>query len=431
MIAPHAERDAGGTGASVRAIRDAVRAMGEGPVTEDAVREHLFPLFLRVLARNARSGEVYLANHSLGRPMDAVAEDIAEALGLWYRDLGDAWGPWMAEIDAFRARVAGVIGCGRPDAVVPKTSAGQGVRAVLNALPMRCPRVVATRAEFDSIDAILKVYAHKGRASVRWIGTDETGLVREPGVLAAIDAGADLVVISAVCFATGQVVEGLGDIVKRAHERGALVVVDAYHAAGAVPIDFDALGCDFMIGGSYKYTRGGPGACWVAVHPRHLRDAGEPAKDGVFTLDTGWFAKEDPFAYARGETPRLAAGGDAWLESTPPVLTFYQARSGLELTLAIGVERLRAYNLAQQQRLIDALTGAGVRTRVIEPRGAYVLVPVVDGPAAIDAMALAGVASDARPCPSGNGWYARLCPDLLTTGDEISLAADRVARALR
>jgi len=302
---------------------------------------------------------------------------------------------------------------------------------VLNALPGERTRVVATRAEFDSIDAVLKVYAHKGRASVRWVETDETGLVRAGDVLLAIDGGADLVVISAVCFATGQLIDRLGEIIERAHDRGALVLVDAYHAAGAVPLGFDALGCDFMIGGSYKYTRGGPGACWLAVHPRHLRDAGEPARDALFTLDTGWFAKEDPFAYGRGETPRLAAGGDAWLESTPPVVTFYQARSGLALTLAIGVERLRAYTLAQQAALIAALADAGVRTRAIEPRGAYVLVPVDDGPAAIDAMARAGVASDARPCPSGNGWYARLCPDLLTTGEEITQAAARIARAIR
>ena len=79
------------------------------------------------------------------------------------------------------------------------------------------------------------------------------------------------------------------------------------------------------------------------------------------TLDTGWFAKEDVFAYQRPEPPRFAAGGDAWLESTPPVLVPFQALAGLEVTLELGVERIREYNLAQKAVLQSLLPvqGAG------------------------------------------------------------------------
>ena len=76
-------------------------------------------------------------------------------------------------------------------------------------------------------------------------------------------------------------------------------------------------------------------------------------KVGLRPLDIGWFANSDPFGYERPESPVLSDGGNAFLESTPPVLTWYQARSGLEFTLAMGVKRLRAYSLKQ----LDALRG--------------------------------------------------------------------------
>lgn len=409
-------------------IADAVATLGSGPLTEPALREHVFPLFSRVLAGVAERDETYLANHSLGRPPDRTADDVAHALDLWYRDMDSAWGAWLEEITTFRASVARLIGCARPDAVVPKTAAGQGLRAMLNALPNPRPNIVATTGEFDSIDFILKTYAHKGRADVSWIQPDEAGLFHAESIADAITVDTDLVVASLVVFATGQRIEGVERVIEAAHARGALVLVDAYHAAGAMPVVFDRLGADFAIGGSYKYSRGGPGACWLAIADRHLRDAGPGV--GLFTLDTGWFAKKDSFSYRRPETPELSAGGDAWLESTPPFLLPYQAKAGLELTLGLGVDRLSAYNGGQQAALIRALRGHGVEPRLIEPRGAFVLVPHPEAAALSAELKRAGVNTDARPCPSGATAHVRFCPDILTTTEEIERAAAIAGRVL-
>ena len=53
----------------------------EGALTEDKLRGEVWPLFSRVLARSARS--IYLANHSLGRPLDRTAGDIAAGVSAW------------------------------------------------------------------------------------------------------------------------------------------------------------------------------------------------------------------------------------------------------------------------------------------------------------------------------------------------------------
>lgn len=405
-------------------IQRAVRSLGPGPLTEDALREHVFPLFSRVLARK----DIYLANHSLGLPLDRMAEDVRAAVDAWYSDMDEAWGLWLELIQRFRSGVAELIGVSRPDAIVPKTAAGQGLRAVLNAVGVERPRVLATRGEFDSIDFILKTYESRGRASVTWCEPGANGLFSVDSIVRAITEAREtpsLVVVSQVMYATGQLLDGLDRIVKAAHACGSLVMIDTYHSAGVVPVNFERLEADFAIGGSYKYLRGGPGACWMAVHPRHLGAAALAGPTPLLrTLDTGWFAKKDTFLYQRPDSPEFKVGGDAWLESTPPVLPVCQALAGLELTTRIGVDRLRVYSLEQQGFLAQKLKEHGVNVREIEPRGAFLLVPQIDAPGLAGRLKERGLNTDAR---SGS---VRLCPDMLNTREEMARAAAIVAECL-
>ncbi|GIK85302.1 MAG: class V aminotransferase [Betaproteobacteria bacterium] len=392
----------------------ALAALGPAPLDDARLRAHVWPLFARVLARSAQ--RVYLANHSLGRPLDAMDADVREGLAAWYADLGGAWSAWMAEHDAHRARLARLLGAARPGTVVPRTSAAQGLRAVLNSADAP-PRVVATRGEFDSLDVVLREYANRGRVRLDLVEPDGDGEFHAEAIVRAIVPGTGLVVLSQVMFQSGQVLPELGAIVAHAHRVGARVLLDVYHALGVLPVDVAALGVDFAVGGAYKYLRGGPGACFLYVAPAVL-DA------GVRTLDIGWFAKEAPFGYARPDPPRLAAGGDAWLESTPPVLTWYQARSGQRFTLGIGVARLREHSLRQQRRLVDLLAERGIAGVGGTPeRGAFVVVRRSDAGAVAEKLRGQGVDVDAR------GRFLRLCPDVLTADEELVHAAGAVAAA--
>lgn len=390
---------------TVARIEAAVAALGPGPLTEEAVVRHVAPLFSRVLAQ--WRDRAYLANHSLGRPLDATEDDVREGLAAWYAHMGGAWDPWFDEMGAFRSRLAALMGAARADCVVPKTSAGQGLRAILNTYDT-VARVVATRAEFDSLDVILREYARRGRIALTLV---------EPDDLAdALDRPVDLVVVSQVMFNTGRCVTDLDAIVGCTHRAGGRVLLDIYHSLGVIPVDLHALDVDFAVGGSYKYLRGGPGACYLYLAPRHL--------DGrLRTLDIGWFAKRDPFAYRRPDPPDLAEGGDAFLESTPPVLPLYQARAGQVFTNAIGVARLRAYSLDRQRLLLQALAERGIEaTGATEERGAFLILVDERAEAWADGLEQRGVVADAR------GRFLRLCPDLLTTEAEIAVAAGALAQ---
>lgn len=380
--------------------------MIQGPLTEANLREHAWPLFARVRQQKA----IYLANHSLGRPPDRMAADVTRAMDAWYRDMGEAWQEWNALRDRHRALTAKLVGAPRADCIIPKTSAGQGLRAVLNAIgsdPADKPRVVASDGEFDSLDFILRVYREKGRIELRLTPWREISV-----------ANANLVVLSSVQFRTGEVVDNLPKLVRAARAAGALVMLDVYHHAGALPLDLGALEVDFAVGGSYKYLRGGPGACWLYVRPGLV--------DTLRTLDTGWFAKESPFAYERPDPPRFAAGGDAWLESTPPVLGPAKALAGLEVTLELGVERLRAYNLAQKARLAELLAAEGVEAQGAgEGHGAFLTVRHAEAARISSELMQRGVKTDAR------GEYLRLCPDILNPDEELKAAARAAGGVLR
>ncbi len=396
-------------------LQQALSRLGDRALQQDLIQQHIAPLFSRVLS----SGNIYLANHSLGRPLDAMADDLAESTAAWYSKLGDAWDAWLEERQAFRARIATLLGAASADCVVPKTSAGQGLRAVLNALPGK-PRVISTRGEFDSIDVILKQYAALQRIELRWVDPDADGDFTIEPVLDAVNNGADLVVISQVMFMTGQVVRDLDTLAQACHQRGTRLLVDSYHAVGVIPMDVAQLGADFVIGGSYKYLRGGPGACFLYIAPAMF-------EAGLRPLDMGWFANADPFGYHRPELPLLKYGGDGFLESTPPVLTWYQARSGLEFTLGMRVERLRAYSLQQLNALRGYLTEAGVNTvrGGDQDHGAFLAIHLKKAMEFPARLQRDGIICDAR------GEWLRLCPDCLTRDEELRSAAAKLGRLLR
>jgi kynureninase len=284
--------------------------------------------------------------------------------------------------------------------------------------------VVATRGEFDSIDLILRQYARRGRIALHFVEARDSGLFDAADLLAAVKH-ADLVVISEVTFHTGQVLPELPALINAARAGGARVLLDIYHSVGVFPVDVAGLDADFAIGASYKYLRGGPGAGYLYLHPRHL--------DGsLSTLDVGWFAKKDHFAYERPDPPLFGEGGDAFLESTPPVMTCYQARAGQIFTAAIGVQRLRDYSLQQQRRLVSMLAERGIGATGGTPDyGAFIVVDRQgDGASraarhAVEALAARGIIADSR------AHRIRLCPDLLTTSDELARAATALADVIR
>jgi kynureninase len=85
-------------------------------------------------------------------------------------------------------------------------------------------------------------------------------------LLAAIDEKTLLVPISHVLFRSSAMYDAKR-IIDRAHEVGALVLLDCYQSAGTVPLNLKEWDCDLACGGSVKWACGGPGASYLYVRP--------------------------------------------------------------------------------------------------------------------------------------------------------------------
>src|SRR5205823_1065659 len=183
----------------------------------------------------------------------------------------------------------------------------------------------------------------------------------DEAIVEAIDQRTLLVPITHVLFKTAEI-QDVQAIVRRAHEVGAHVVLDAYQSAGIVPLDVRALNVDFAVGGSVKWLCGGPGNGWLYVRP-DLAEVLEPTF-------MGWQAHARPFGFE----PELeyAEGAARFLTGTPNVPALYAATPGYDLIEELGIDRIRANSVRQTQLLIDLLDEAGfdVGSRATRPGAA-------------------------------------------------------------
>jgi kynureninase len=287
------------------------------------------------------------------------------------------------------------------------------VLSCLQPTPQR-NRIVFSDLEFPSVWYVHQAHARRGDVELHVVESPDGLTVPVELMLEAIDERTLLVPISHVLFKSAYLQDARA-IVDRAHEVGALVLLDTYQSAGTVPVDVTALDVDFASGGSVKWLCGGPGAGYLYVAPR-LHAELEPAV-------TGWMAHEAPFAF--DPELRYADGIARFLHGSPPVPALYSARSGYRAINEVGVDRIRTNSLRQTDRLIELAEAAGLRVptpREHERRGGTVLVDVEDGAAVVAELARRDVLVDYRP-----GAGIRISPHFYTLDSELERVVAEIA----
>jgi kynureninase len=349
----------------------------------------------------------YLINHSLG-PMPAAAEQRLLSYAREWRERGvRAWseGWWETPMTA-GDQIGRIVGA-PPGSTVMHQNVTVAEAVILSCFDFEPPRdrIVYGEGEFPSIRYLYQAQRRRG-AQIEVVGDDAA-------VLDAIDERTLLVPISHVLFRTGRI-QDVGAIVRRAHEVGALVVLDAYQSVGTVPLDVTALGVDFAVGGSVKWLCGGPGAGWLYVRP----DVGERLEPAL----TGWQAHARPFDF---EVEQEYAGGAArFLTGTPNVPALYAATAGYDLVEDVGVDCIRARSMEQTALLRELLERAGfdvVGPREPEQRGGTIVVRTPEFQAVQCELEARDILCDSRP-ESG----IRLGPHFFNTDDELRFAVEQM-----
>jgi kynureninase len=361
----------------------------------------------------------YLVSNSLGAMPRAVPERLAEYAEQWATRGVRAWAQgWWSMPVSVGDEIAPLIGARDGEvAMVPNVSIAQA--QVLSSLDYGNGRdtIVMTALDFPSVRYVYDALATRLGARVVVVPSEDGVHVDEERLLAAIDERTRLVAISHVLFRSAYVLDA-ARICAHAHDVGALVSLDAYHSVGVLPVDVHAMDADFLTGGVLKWLCGGPGGCFLWVHPR-VSESHAPAL-------TGWQAHRQPFAFEPAMD--YAEGAWRWLGGTPVIPALFAATAGPKLLREAGMEAVRAKSVRQTSRLIALADERGFPTAVPRDparRGGTVAFDVPHAREVAQALLAREIIVDYRP-----GAGIRVAPHFYTSDDELDAAVHAIDEIL-
>jgi cysteine desulfurase / selenocysteine lyase len=205
-------------------------------------------------------------------------------------------------------------------------------------------RILTSRAEYASnVIALLHATRRRG-ASVEVVPDDEHGALSVDALAAMIDDRVRLVAVSWIPTQSGLVnpAAAIGTVTQDA---GVPYLLDACQAAGQLPIDVRALGCDYLSATGRKYLRGPRGTGLLYVRRDRLESLEPPFLD----VHAARWAEGD-----RLEIRDDARRFETWEHSVANRLGLGCA---VEYALAIGIDAIAARVTALAADLRQRLAG--------------------------------------------------------------------------
>ncbi len=283
----------------------------------EAVRSR-FPVFKK---------KIFLNSCSQGALSDVVEASLREHIRVWHEQ-GSPWDCWVEQYEAARAAFARFIGAA-PEEIAILTSASAGINSVTSALDFRKRRkVVMGEFEFPTMGQIWLAQERRG-AEIQFLAAED-GKISPDAYANAIDDQTLIVPVTQVCFSNG-FRSDLAPIIKKAHEHGALVMLDGYQDCGTRPINVKELDVDFFVTGALKYLLSPSGVAFLYVRPELI--------SSLSPTMTGWFAQQDPFAFDV-KHHRPAATARRFETGSPPLPHVYAVPAALQLLGRVGFEKI-------------------------------------------------------------------------------------------
>ncbi len=362
----------------------------------------------------------YLISNSLGAMPAAARAAVQGFLDAWdtrgVRSWGDGW--WVLQ-EQVADRLAAALG------VAPGTVSMHQNIAVAQEMILSCFRfdgrrnkVVYLDRNFPSDQYIYEARAAHGARLVRIPAAADGISTDVERVCDAIDDETLLVAVDHVMFRSAAILDP-APIVARARAVGAFVVLDTFHSVGTLPLGLGDLGVHAAVGGALKYLCGGPGNCFLYVHPDEARR--------LTPAFTGWAAHKHPFLFSpdgqdyRDDGQRFATG-------TPNVPALCAGQEGIATVLEAGLPAIRARSMQLTGLLVAEAqrNGLGVRSPLAaERRGGHVALDVPHGYAVCQALSAREIVVDFRPDAG-----LRVAPHFYNTESEVRACVAAVREIL-
>ncbi len=285
----------------------------------------------------ADPAQCYLDGNSLGRLPKRTIEKVNNyLLKEWGEQMVNGWSSWIDEAKSTgdligRAALGATAG---QVLAVDTTSVNffQMCDAAIAARPGR-RTVISDSANFPTDRYILEGLCHRlGLNLVLLADDDGDEYITSAMLKEHLNDDVALVTLSVIQYRSGAL-HDVAAITELTHGVGALMLWDASHAIGVVPLQFDRDRVDMAVGCSYKYGNSGPGSPgWLYVRHELQQLLNVPIQ--------GWFAQDDQFAMAPGFD--RAAGIRGFQIASPSIIGLRCVQTAFEMIDDAGLPAIAA-----------------------------------------------------------------------------------------
>ncbi len=315
-----------------------------------------------ILSRTMADGHplVYLDSANTAQKPQVVIDAMVDHLERHNANVARAMHQLGAESSAAfegaRDKVAAFIKAPSRDEVIFTKNASEALNLVANTLawatgPLAIgegDEVLITEMEHHSNIVPWQLLTQRKGATLRWFGLTEDGRLDLSDIDELITERTKVVSLTWVSNMLGTV-NPVAEIARRAHEVGALVVVDAAQAVPQMPVDVVAAGADFVAFTGHKVV--GPTGIGVLWGRRAVLEQLPPFLGGGEMIATVAMERS---TYA--DIPHKFEAG------TPPIVEAVGLGAAVDYLAAVGMEHVRAHEEAITAYLLEGLAGLkGVR----------------------------------------------------------------------
>src|SRR5262249_10070414 len=205
--------------------------------------------------------------------------------------------------------------------------------------------ILLTEMEHHSNIVPWQQVAARTGAVVRWLPISNDGRLELPALGQLLSRRTKVVAVAAVSNVLGTI-SPVTEIAGRAHEVGAVVLVDAAQSAPHLPLDVQALGADFVAFSGHKMM--GPTGVAVLWGRRELLDSRRAFRGGGSMIRR---VRTEGFEPA--ELPAKFEAG------TPPIVPAIGLGAAIDYLTRIGLESMVAHEQMLTRHAHELLTGVG------------------------------------------------------------------------
>ena len=310
-----------------------------------------FPILERVLGGGHRL--VYLDSANTSQKPQVVIDTMVDHLERHNANVARAMHQLGSEaseaFESARDKVAAFINAPSRAEVIFTKNASEALNLAANTLAWATgdlsigagDEVVITEMEHHSNIVPWQLLTERKGATLRWFGLTDDGRLDLSNIDELINERTKVVSLTWVSNMLGTI-NPVAEIAKRAHEVGAIVVVDASQAAPQLPVDVVAAGADLLAFTGHKVV--GPTGIGVLWGRREVLDQLPPFLGGGEMIET-----------VRMERSTYAPIPHKFEAGTPPIVEAVGLGAAVDYLSAVGMEAVHAHEQAVTGYALEGL----------------------------------------------------------------------------